>query len=181
MKKILFLLITVALTVFSYDASAQKSKLLGSWNMNISEAASEGLEDMEKINFQFASDKTGKFILEGKLSDVVPDTEYTMSMDIKLTSDFTWSLTDNSLEIDFKSVDLNIENFTLTPQTKESELLSAMLQAGIAKELENNKELLQAEFLKEVGVLEDKVEIEFIDKDTFKFKDEDEVIFKRVK
>ena len=36
-------------------------------------------------------------------------------------------------------------------------------------------------FLKEAGVLEDKLEIEFIDKDTFKFKDEDEVIFKRVK
>lgn len=181
MKKILFLLITVALTVFSYDASAQKSKLLGTWSMNISGTPEEGLKGLKKTDFQFESDKTGKFILEGKLSDTLPDTEYKMFMDIKLVGDFTWSLTDNSLEIDFKSVDLNIENFTLTPQTKESELLSAMLQAGIAKELENNKEALQAEFLKEAGVLEDKVEIEFIDKDTFKFKDEDEVIFKRVK
>ena len=178
MKKILFLLITVALTVFSYDASAQKSKLLGTWSMNISGTPEEGLKGLKKTDFQFESDKTGKFILEGKLSDTLPDTEYKMSMDIKLVGDFTWSLTDNSLEIDFKSVDLNIENFTLTPQTKESELLSVMLQAGIAKELENNKESLQAEFLKEAGVLEDKVEIEFIDKDTFKFKDEDEVIFR---
>lgn len=181
MKKILFLLITVALTVFSYDASAQKSKLIGTWSMNISGTPEEGLKGLKKTDFQFESDKTGKFILEGKLSDTLPDTEYQMSMDIKLVGDFTWSLTDNSLEIDFKSVDLNIENFTLTPQTKESELLSVMLQAGIAKELENNKEALQAEFLKEAGVMEDKVEIEFIDKDTFKFKDEDEVIFKRVK
>jgi hypothetical protein len=180
MKKILLLTITVILTAFSFNAAAQDSKLYGKWSLNISNMTEEERNMIEKMDFEFAPDKTGKFLLNGKFADSVPDTEYTMSMTIKFACDFTWGLTDNFLELKFKSIDLGIDNFTILPQSTETESLAAMLQTLITKEIKKNKETLQAEFLKELGVLENNTaEIEFVNDNTFKFKEDDSVIFIR--
>ena len=179
MKKILFLIIAVALTAF--NTAAQDSKLLGKWEMSTTNLGTKGITALNEMSFEFSSDKTGNFLLSGIIMEKMPDEKYSMYMIAKFTSNFTWNLTDNSLGLEFKTVDLRVEDFTITPESSETKLIAAMMQAAITKELNKNKESLQTEFLNELGVLENKVEIIFIDNDTFKLKDEEGVIFKRIK
>lgn len=135
MKRVSSLVLMLLMASFTYEASAQASRLIGSWNIDVA-TLSEDMSQFDEVDMDitFCTDDIGYINMEFTLTEPVDETiNMTFEMDLELI--FSWTLTGDTLEIKAVDVKVNLDELAFNPSSPELNDYLPMIKQMIEKEV----------------------------------------------
>lgn len=135
MKRVFSLVLMLLMASFTYEASAQASRLIGSWNIDVA-TLSEDMSQFDEVDMDitFCTDDIGYINMECTLTEPVDETiNMTFEMDFEFI--FSWTLTGDTLEIKVVDVKVNLDELAFNPSSSELNDYLPMIKQMIEKEV----------------------------------------------
>lgn len=158
MKKIFSLLVIMLVAAISVNASAQASKLVGKWNIDVSQMMDTSAMDDVKLTLRFDADNEGAIRLLIALDEPV-DGDVSMHVEMLMDADLEWALSGDVLAMQSTDVNLYIKKIEVSPSRPEYEALLPQLKEMLQQQFEAEKESMIEGF-------EGLVNVRFIDNDS---------------
>lgn len=135
MKRVFSLVLMLLMASFTYEASAQASRLIGSWNIDVA-TLSEDISQFDEVDMDitFCTDDIGYINMEFTMTEPMDETiNMTFEMDLDLI--FSWTLTGDTLEIKAVDVKVNIDELAFNPSLPELNDYVPMIKQVIEQEI----------------------------------------------
>ena len=167
MKRVITLAVMLLVAAFAVEAKAQSSQLVGKWQIkDASTLAADGFE-CTKYTITFDADGEGEadFETAGK---VALDDQYTLHMTTELDVEFTWQLSDSTLTLRNLNIDIDFDDFSITPYSEEYNQLIPMMKEALLTDSQEHKEKYTPAYLDKNGDWS----VRFIDNNTLQLDNE---------
>ena len=167
MKRVITLAVMLLVAAFAVEAKAQSSLLVGKWKLNdTSILGDDGLE-CTKYTIAFDADGEGELEVEAD-TKIELDDQYTLYATIEIDAEFTWQLSGSTLKLSNIDVELDFDDFSITPYSEEYNQLIPMFKELLLADYQEHKEKYTPEFLDKNGDWS----VRFIDNNTLQLNDE---------
>ena len=131
---------------FAVEANAQMSQLVGKWKIkDISTYVGDGIE-CTKYTIAFDADGEGEMELEAD-GKVELDDQYTLYMTTEIDIELTWRLSGTTLSLSNIDIDVDFDDFSITPYSEEYNQLIPMMKEAMLADYQENKEKYTSGFL----------------------------------
>lgn len=157
MKKIFSLLVIMLVAAISVNASAQASKLVGKWNVDVSQMMDTSAMDDVKLTLRFDADNEGELRALFTLNEPV-EAGVSIYVEMAINADLEWALSGDVLAMQSTDVNLYIKKIEVSPSRPEYEALLPQLKEMLQQQFEAEKESMIESF-------EGLVNVRFIDND----------------
>lgn len=168
MRKFLSLLVVVVALFASQSVSAQKSKLVGKWNIDFEEFVQmnshlgmlgEGTDSFDGIvYFNFERNGKGSYFVDMSVSLEVEE-GVMMQMNFEMIFDLNWKYKRGTLALEYNNCTLDIKSMTITPSKPEYDALIEQFVPVFEDEMAK-------EFLSQSVNNNNDLSVVFIDKDS---------------
>lgn len=158
MKKLFSLAIVMLVAAISVNASAQASKLVGTWNVDVSQMMDTSAMGDVELALRFDADNEGALRLLIALAQPI-DGDVSMHMEMLMDADLEWSLSGNVLTMQTTDIDVDIKKIEVSPSRPEYEALLPQIKSMIQQQFEAEKDDMIG------GISQGKVNVRFIDND----------------
>lgn len=158
MKKIFSLLVIMLVAAISVNASAQASKLVGKWNVDVSQMMDTSAMDDVKLTLRFDADNEGAIRLLIALDQPV-DGDVSIHIEMLMDADLEWSLSGNVLTMQTTDFDVDITKIEVSPSRPEYEALLPQIKSMIQQQFEAEKDDMIG------GISQGEANVRFIDND----------------
>lgn len=146
MKRVITLAVMLLVAAFAVEANAQSSQLVGKWKpKDASTLVADGFE-CTKFTIAFDADGEGEIELEAD-GKVELDDQYTLYMTIEIDQEFTWRLSGSTLSLSNIDIDVDYDDFSITPYSEEYNQLIPMMKEAMLADYQENKEKYTSGFL----------------------------------
>ena len=135
MKRVFSLVLMLLMASFTYEASAQASRLIGSWDVDV-DAFGEDMSQFDEMDMgiTFRTDDIGYIDMEFTMTQPMDETtNMTFEMDIDLI--FSWTLTGNTLELKVVDAKINLDELEFNPSSPELNAYVPMIKQMIEQQI----------------------------------------------
>lgn len=158
MKKLFSLAIVMLVAAISVNASAQASKLVGTWNVDVSQIMDTSAMGDAKWALRFDADNEGALRLLIALAQPI-DGDVSMHVEMLIDADLEWSLSGNVLTMQTTDIDVDIKKIEVSPSRPEYEALLPQIKSMMQQQFEAEKDDMIG------GMSQGKANVRFIDND----------------
>lgn len=152
---------------FAVEAKAQMSQLVGKWKAkDVSTYVGDGIE-CTKYTIAFNADGKGEMEFEVDVQTELDD-QYTLYMTLEIDVEFTWRLSGSTLSLSNIDIEMDFDDFSITPYSEENNQLIPMMKEALLADEQEHKEEFASSFLDTMGVWS----VRFINNDTLQLNDE---------
>lgn len=135
MKRVFSLVLMLLMASFTYEASAQASRLIGSWDVDVN-ALGEDMSQFDEMDMgiTFRTDDIGYIDMEFTMTQPMDETtNMTFEMDIDLI--FSWTLTGDTLELKVVDAKMNLDELAFNPSSAELNAYVPMIKQMIEQQI----------------------------------------------
>lgn len=167
MKRVITLAVMLLVAAFAVEAKAQMSQLVGKWKVkDVSTYVGDGIE-CTKYTIAFDADGKGEMEFEVDVKTELDD-QYTLYMTTEIDVEFTWRLSGSTLSLSNIDIEMDFDDFSITPYSEENNQLIPMMKEALLADEQEHKEEFASSFLDTMGVWS----VRFINNDTLQLNDE---------
>ncbi len=161
MKRVITLAVMLLVAAFAVEANAQSSQLVGKWKVkDVSTYVGDGIE-CTKYTIAFDADGKGEMEFEVDVKTELDD-QYTLYMTTEIDVEFTWRLSGSTLSLSNIDIEMDFDDFSITPYSEEYNQLIPMMKEFLLADEQEHKEEFASSFLDKMGVWS----VRFIDNNT---------------
>lgn len=157
MKKLFSLAIVMLVAAISVNASAQASKLVGTWNVDVSQMMDGSFNGNVKLGLKFDADNEGELRALFTLNEPV-EAGVSLYVEMAINADLEWALSGDVLAMQSTDADLYIKKIEVSPSHPEYEALLPQIKSMMQQQFEAEKDDMIEGF-------EGLVKVRFIDND----------------
>ena len=166
MKRVITLAVMLLVAAFAVEAKAQSSQLVGKWQIKDTSTLKDDGFECTKYTIAFDADGEGEVDIEAD-GKIALDDQYTLYLTLEMDIEFTWQLSGSTLTLSNIDVELDYDDFSITPYSEEYNQLLPMLKEAMLADYQENKEVYTSKFF-DTGDLS----VRFIDNDTLQLDNE---------
>ena len=135
---------------FAVEAKAQSSRLVGKWKVkDASTYAGDGVE-CTKFTIAFDADGEGELEIEADVKTELDD-QYTLYMTTEIDVEFTWRLSGSTLSLSNIDIEMDFDDFSITPYSEEYNQLIPMMKEALLADIQEHKEEFTSSFIDTYG------------------------------
>ena len=146
MKRVITLAVMLLVAAFAVEAKAQMSQLVGKWKVkDVSTYVGDGVE-CTKFTIAFDADGEGEMEFEADVKAELDD-QYTLYMTLEIDLECTWRLSGTTLSLSNIDIDVDYDDFSITPYSEENNQLIPMMKEAMLADYQEHKEKYTSGFL----------------------------------
>ena len=167
MKRVITLAVMLLVAAFAVEAKAQSSRLVGKWQINDTSILGDDVIQCTKYTIEFDADGEGEVDLEVDIK-IEWDDQHTLYLTAEIDAEFTWQLSGSTLKLSNIDVELDFDDFSITPYSEEYNQLIPMFKELLLADYQEHKEKYTPAYLDKNGDWS----VRFIDNNTLQLNDE---------